>query len=160
MTMSASSLALASDSAKRSMLALHCTAPRRPLTHDLKRNLFGNRRICCRQQFAVGAWCSVSCPTSACRWHRSPRASHNLPADWQAWGCAMCQCPGRDPPSFALPPTKSPTTVPRRWRTVPDCPVANLYGIFLTGLESRLKSLAALPPRILRLAVSSRNGRS
>jgi hypothetical protein len=35
-----------------------------------------------------------------------------------------------------------------------------IYGIFFTGLVSRLNSRAALPPRMLRLAFSFRNGRS
>ncbi len=34
------------------------------------------------------------------------------------------------------------------------------YGIFFTTLVSRLNTRAAFPPRMLRLAVSSRNGRS
>src|SRR5690349_11708514 len=34
------------------------------------------------------------------------------------------------------------------------------YGIFFTGLRSRPNSRAALAPRILRFAFSSRNGRS
>ena len=34
------------------------------------------------------------------------------------------------------------------------------YGIFFTGFGSRLNSRAALAPRMLRLAVSFRNGRS
>jgi hypothetical protein len=65
----------------------------------------------------------------------------------------------RDPGIFGIQSNRGPGSAAHHFvlRCARD---KRTYGIFFTGFGSRLNSRAALPPRMLRLACSLRNGRS